>query len=86
MGIHPKRIGGIAADIVVDLAFQRHVRCLHRLGDRVLGEFLAEIGAERSIQTLMDMKLARYARLTPEQIKAAGGDGWPPSSIPGEQS
>ena len=42
------------------------IQRLHGLGDRVLGEFLAEIGAERSIMTLIDRKLDTYAELEPE--------------------
>ncbi len=44
----------VAADVVADLKFRRQVERLHRLGDRVLGEFLAELGAERGIQTVID--------------------------------
>ena len=68
----------VAADVVADLQFRRQVERLHRLGDRVLGEFLAEIGAELGVQTPIDAKLARYAELEPEAIEAAGGGGfWP---------
>ena len=59
---------------MTDLTFRRHVRRLHQLGDRVVGEFLAELGAERSIRTVIDRKLARYAELTPEQVEAIAQD------------
>ena len=74
-------IGEIAADVVADLRFQRQVLRLHRLGPRVTAELLAEIGAERSIQTLIDSKLDTYARLDPEAIEAAGGDGFSPAPL-----
>ncbi len=74
-GIEPLRpIGEVAAEVVADLQFRRHVQRLHGLGDRVLGEFLAEISAERGIRTLIDQKLDTYAELDPEVLKAAGGD------------
>ena len=75
-GLRP--LGALAAEIVADLRFRRQVQRLHRQGDRVLGEFLAELGAERSIMTLIDQKLDRYTELEPEALEAAGGDGfWP---------
>ena len=71
-------VGRVAAEIVAGLKFRRRVERLHALGPRVLAELLAEIGAERSIQTIVDLKLDRYAGLNPEAIEAAGGDAfWP---------
>ena len=78
-GIEPLRqIGDVAAEVVADLAFRRKIKRLHRLGPRVIGELLAELGAERSGQTVIDKKLDTYATLGPEAIEAAGGDKfWP---------
>ncbi len=74
-----RSIGQIAAEVVADLSFRRDVQQVHRLGDRVFGELLAEIGAERGITTIIDKKLERYAKLEPEVIEAAGGDDfWQP--------
>ena len=71
-------IGPIAAVVVADLRFRRQVERLHRLGPRVVAELLAEIGAERSITTIIDRKLDTYAGLDAEAIEAAAGDGfWP---------
>ncbi len=71
-------IGQIAAEVVADLQFRHRVQRLHRLGDRVLGEFLAELGAERGIATVIDQKFDRYVELDPEVLEAAGGDRfWP---------
>ncbi len=72
-------IGQIAAEVVADMRFRRQVQQLHGRGDRVLGEFLAEIGAERGIQTVIDQKIDRYAELKPETLEIAGGDDfWQP--------
>ena len=67
-----------AAEVIADLKFRRQVEHLHGLGARVVGELLAEIGAERSIQTLIDRKIDTYATLKPEALEATGGGGfWP---------
>ncbi len=67
-----------AAEVVASLKFRRQVEHLHRLGPRVVGELLAEIGAERSIQTLIDQKINIYAGLTSEALEATDGGGfWP---------
>ncbi len=75
-GLRP--IGQSAAEAVADLRFRRQVQLLHALGPRVTAELLAEIGAERSITTIIDRKLTRYAELEPETLEAVGGDRfWP---------
>ncbi len=69
----------IAAEKVADLRFRRQVQQLHDRGVRVVAELLAEIGAERSIQTVIDEKLDTYAELEPAALEATGGDGfWQP--------
>ena len=74
----PRLLGEVAAVVVSDLRFRRHVEHLHRLGPRAVGEFLAEFGVEYSIRTAIDTKLARYAELEPETIElTGGGDFWP---------
>lgn len=66
------------AEIVSDLRFHRQVERVHALGARVTAELLAEIGAERGIQTIIDQKLATYAKVDPGMIEAVGGDDfWP---------
>ena len=66
------------ADVVADPRFQRQVERLHRLGPRATAELLAEIGVERSIQTVIDSKLAIYTELDPATIEAGGADRfWP---------
>ncbi len=74
-----RSIGAIAAEVVAGMKFRRQVLCLHRLGPRVVGELLAEIGAERSITTIIDRKLDTYAGLDPEALEVTGGsDFWQP--------
>ncbi len=73
-----RSIGQIAAEVVADLSFRRDVQQVHRLGDRVFGELLAELGAERGIQTIIDQKLNKYASLDPKALEVTGGDDfWP---------
>ncbi len=67
--------------MVADLRFRRQVLRLYRLGPRATAELLAEIGAERSITTIIDRKLDTYAAIDPEAIEAAGGDEFWPLSI-----
>ena len=81
-GVEPRRSADmIEADVIADLRRQRHVRKLHRLGPRVLDELLVEIGAERSITTIIERKIERYAGLDPEALATIGGDGFCPVSI-----
>ena len=78
-GLGPFRsIGGVAAEVVADLRFQRQVQRLHHLGPRAVGELLAEIGVERGIRTVVDQKLERYTALDPKAPEVTGGDTfWP---------
>ncbi len=70
-------IGEVAAEVVTDLKFRRQVLRLHRLGPRVTAKMLAEIGAERGIQTIIDQKLDTYAELETETLEVpGGGDFW----------
>ena len=73
-GVEPFRpIGEVAAQVVADLRFRRQVLRLHRLGPRAIAEFLAEIGAERAVMTVIDQKLDTYAELDPETLEVVGG-------------
>ena len=78
-----RSIGAIAAEVVADMKFRRQVLRLHRLGPRVVAELLAEIGAERGIQTVIDRKLYTYTELEPEALEVAGGDWFWPVPIHG---
>ena len=77
-GIEQRRSADmIEADVIADLRRQRHVRKLHRLGPRVLDALLVEIGAERSITTIIEQKIERYAAMDPKALAALGGDRFP---------
>ncbi len=52
-----------------------------RLGPRAVGELLAEIGAERSVMTVIDQKLDTYANLEPETLEVTGGDRFWPAPV-----
>ncbi len=77
-GVEPFPIGPIAAEAVAKMRFRHRVQHLHRLGPRAVGELLAELGAERSIMTLIDRKLDTYVDPDAEALAATGGaDFWP---------
>ena len=76
-----RHIGPLAAETVANLAFRRKVELLHSLGPRVTAELLAEIGVERSIQTVIDQKLETYTALDIEALEATGGDDFSPVPI-----
>lgn len=69
------------AETVADLRFRRQVERIHALGPRVIAELLAELGAERSIMTLIDQKVSTYTELDPKVLTAASGDRFPPAPI-----
>ena len=58
--------------------FQRLVTRVHALGPRVLAELLATLGAEFLIRVSIERKLARYAALDPQILRAVGADRFPP--------
>ncbi len=61
------------------LRWRRSVARLHALGPRALGEFLAELAAERMLRGPIEDKLEAYAELTPAMIGAVQADRWPPT-------
>ena len=70
--------GALAAETMADRRFRQDVERVHDLGCRVVAELLAEIGAERGIQTVIDLKLATYAQIDPKVIEAIEAAGfWP---------
>ena len=76
-------IGDNASETIAELRFRRNVARVHALGPRVVGEMLSELGAERSIQHLIDCKVELYADLDPGVVQALGGDGFarPPLTV-----
>ncbi len=73
--------GVTVPSVIADLRRQRHVRQLYRLGPRALDALLVEIGAERSITTLIEQRLERYAAMDPGALEALGGDRFPARPI-----
>ncbi len=61
-GVEPFPIGQVTSEVAADMRFRHQILRLHRLGPRVVGELLAELGAERSIMTIIDRKLDTYGR------------------------
>ena len=68
-----------APGVIADMRRQRHVRQLYRLGPRAIDALLIEIGAERSIMTLIERKIEKYAALDIDALENAGGDRFPAS-------
>ena len=64
-----------------EMRFRQSVERLYRLGPRAVFELLAEIGRERSIQTIIDQKAARYAAMPPAVVEALGAGYLPPTPI-----
>ena len=63
---------------VRDLRFRRNVEKLHRLGPRVLHEYLVEVGVQRSIRTFLEDRIVDYASLDKRALGEFGGDKLPP--------
>jgi hypothetical protein len=64
------------------LRLDRSAAQLHRLGARATSEFLAEIGMQHGIALDVLTRAENWARqLTPEMIRTAGADRFPPSPL-----
>ncbi len=74
-GLRP--IGEIAAEVVADMKFHRQVEHLHRLGPRVLGELLTEIGEQRLCRTYLEQRVRRYAEIDPEHLATLDAEHFP---------
>ena len=72
------RIGHTSAAIVADVRFRRKIERLHARGPRAFAEVLAEIGAERSIQTIIDRTLDRHLEVPEQALDLVGADRLPP--------
>ncbi len=72
--------GVIAAVTVSDLRFRRQVNRLYELGPRAVGEFLAELGAERLLTSLIEEKLSEYTAF-PTALAITDGDHFPPAPL-----
>jgi len=60
------------------LEFEQGAGHLARLGRRALAEFLIEHGSECGCAANILTRLNRWQELTPEAIRLAGGDRFPP--------
>ncbi len=80
-GWHP--VGAIAAQVLQDLAFRRKVKRLVAKGDRVVGEMLAELAADRNLGTVIDQLLDRYIDIDDAALDATNGRDFPPVPLHG---
>jgi hypothetical protein len=61
-----------------DVRFARDVERVHALGARAVLELLGEIASRYALQDDIAARVARYARLSPEAVRAVGADRLPP--------
>ena len=73
----PELVGSIAAGIVADLAFQRDIERLHRLGPRPQYELLREIERQYGCARFIRDRVKTYAALDPAAVHATGGSRFP---------
>ncbi len=73
--------GPIAAEIVADLAFQRDIERLHRLGPRPQYELLREIEQRYGCARFIRERVKAYGELDPELLQALGGDRFPEAPV-----
>ncbi|MDJ0391363.1 hypothetical protein QMO56_24965 [Roseomonas sp. E05] len=66
---------------ITDLRLRRGADHLCRLGTRAVAELLAEIGGRHGIQEEILQALAAYQRLSPEMVRTAAGDRFPPHLV-----
>ena len=74
-------VGVVAAQIVQDLKYRRKVKRLVARGDRVVGEMLAELAADRNLGTVIDEALDRYIEIDDAALDAIGGRDFPPAPL-----
>ena len=67
---------------ILDIRYHMLVTRLHALGARPCGELLWEvIGGDERLRDDVFALLERYTRLTPEEVRAVGGDVFPPAPL-----
>ena len=66
---------------LADRRFERAVVHVHQLGPRAIGELLREITLAHGLAGDIEARLAHYARLDPEIVRAMGWDHFPPRPI-----
>jgi hypothetical protein len=67
----------IATETLNQLAFERRVHHLWRLGPRAMAELLDEMATISARRTWLDAELARYATLDPSLVEAVGAGEFP---------
>ncbi len=73
----PHPIGPIPVEAPASLRRHRQFEHVHRLGPRAMEELAVEVANGEDL----DSALAAYDRLTPEMLKATGGDRFPAQLI-----
>ena len=73
----PHPVGPITAEVASNLRRQRQIEHVCRLGPRVVGELLHEVDVGADLDSALDA----YERLTPDLLKATGGDRFPAPPI-----
>jgi hypothetical protein len=72
----------VVSDPLTMLRLERGVEHLFRLGPRAVAEFLIAISAEcGGLPAILDLIDEYRCRLTPEMVRAAGGDRFPPRPL-----
>ena len=74
-------VGVVAAQVLQDLTFRRKVKRLVAKGDRVVGEMLAELAADRNLGTVIDRLLDHYIDIDDAALDAIGGRDFPPRPL-----
>ncbi len=75
------RLEEAAEEICRNLRFRRNVERLCEHGPRVVGAFIAELAARRSIRSEVEAQLERYADLTPEAVAVTDAGDLPPNPM-----
>ena len=70
-------IADLKQEAVQRLRRMRLVERVHNLGPRIAFELLDELDRHHGIGADLDRRLARYAGLDPEILRAVGGDRFP---------
>ena len=74
-------VGPMVDSIVADLAFQRDIERLHRLGPRPQYELLREIEQRFGCGNFIRDRVKRYAELDPGLVQVLGGDRFPEAPV-----
>ena len=75
MNTHPEHLSVVVGRVMRGLQRQQLFKQVYGLGPRPCLELLLEINSGADLDT----RLARYAAINPETIRALGGDQFPPS-------